>query len=94
MFKIVQHRYWFFLLSAVILVPGIISLIVYGLPRAIDFRGGAMYVVAFDSNENVTEEGLRQAYANAGIADAQIVEAVDPETGDVRYQIRSSHITT
>jgi preprotein translocase subunit SecF len=93
-FKIVQHRYWFFLLSAVILVPGIISLIVYGLPRAIDFRGGAMFVVAFESNENVTEEGLRQAYANAGIADAQIVEAVDPQTGDVRYQIRSSHITT
>ena len=93
MFKIVERRYWFFLLSALILVPGLVSLAVKGLPRAIDFRGGAIYVVAFAEPEGVSEEGVRQAYASAGIPDAHVVLGEDPVTGELRYQIRSSEVS-
>ena len=34
MINIIGKRYWFFLISAIVIVPGIISLIVFGLkPR-------------------------------------------------------------
>ncbi|HTI14539.1 MAG TPA: protein translocase subunit SecF [Dictyobacter sp.] len=41
MFNIVKHRYIFLLISLVIIVPGTLSLIFFGLNLGIDFVGGA-----------------------------------------------------
>lgn len=94
MFNIVERRYWYFFLSALVLVPGIISLVVFGLPRAIDFAGGTMYVMQFESPEAVTEEGLREIYAANGFEEAHVVEQHDPETGELlRHQVRSTEVS-
>ena len=42
MFSIVQRRYWYFGLSLLVIVPGMLALIVWGLPLSIDFQSGSL----------------------------------------------------
>ena len=93
MFNIVQKRYLFFLLSALVVVPGLVSLVLFGVPRSIDFRGGALYEISFKEGTEVSEADLRSVYEEAGIGDVQVTQATDPDAGGLRYQIRSNEIT-
>ena len=47
MTDIVGKRYWYFLLSLLIIVPGVIALFVWGLPLSIDYTGGSQLQVQF-----------------------------------------------
>lgn len=93
MFRIVERRYWYFLLSGLVLVPGIIALILWGVPRSIDFRGGAVYVLSFARADEVTEVAVREVYEAAGVGDVSVVEARDPATNALRHQIRSGEVS-
>lgn len=44
---IVGKRYWFFALSFLVIVPGVVALALWGLPLAIDFTGGSLLEVRF-----------------------------------------------
>jgi len=48
---ILGKRYWYFALSALLILPGMIALAVWGLPLAIDFTGGSLLEVAFNSGK-------------------------------------------
>ncbi len=49
----VKYKYLFFAVSLIYLVPGIISLLVFGLKSSIDFTGGAIIEVRFkETGEN------------------------------------------
>ncbi len=89
MYSIVKHRYWWFLLSTLVILPGLIALRLWGLPRSIDFTGGALYEVQFADPSVVTESAIREAYDSVGIGDVSVVEARNPESGVVTHQIRS-----
>ena len=39
--KIIEKRYWYFLLSLLVMLPGLVGLALWGLPLAIDFTGGS-----------------------------------------------------
>ncbi len=47
MFKIIQKRNWLFVFSLVILIPGLVSLSLFGLKQGIDFTGGSRLSVTF-----------------------------------------------
>lgn len=47
MYKITQRKNIFFALSIILLIPGILSLIFWGLPLGIDFKGGSLIVLNF-----------------------------------------------
>lgn len=47
MIDIVGKRYWYFALSALVIIPGLIALMVWGLNLGIDFTGGALLEVQF-----------------------------------------------
>jgi len=49
MFNILGKRYLFFLISAIIIIPGLIVLAVNGLDFSIDFTGGSLLELKFDS---------------------------------------------
>jgi len=89
-FQIVKHRYWYFLLSALVLVPGAVSFLLYGVPRSIDFTGGALYEVQFESPDAVSEADIRAVYADSGVGEVQVIEAVNDK---VRHQIRSADVS-
>ncbi|WP_434511705.1 protein translocase subunit SecF [Desulfitobacterium sp. AusDCA] len=64
-FNIVQKRYWWFALSLLIIVPGIISLFVQGLNLGIDFTGGTMLEVPF--NKAVTQTAITDTMKSVGL---------------------------
>jgi preprotein translocase subunit SecF len=71
MINIIGKRMWFFLLSALIIVPGLISLIAPPhLNLGIDFQSGTSMTLKFTSA--IEESQLRQSLTAAGYQDAVI----------------------
>ncbi|MEW6404398.1 MAG: protein translocase subunit SecF [Chloroflexota bacterium] len=88
MIDILSKRYWYFLISLVVIVPGIVLLAVNGLPLSIDFTGGSILEVGFEAGKAPDTAQIVNIYEEAGIDDAQITTT---DTGS--YQIRSSFLT-
>lgn len=86
MFNIVARRYWFFLISLLVIIPGAVALAVWGLPLAIDFTGGSLLEVRFSSGRPGPAQVV-QLYSDLGIRDA-LVQSV----GDSDLSIRSQGI--
>lgn len=72
MLDIVGKRYWFFGLSLIIIIPGIIALILWGLPLAIDFTGGSLLEVRFESGVPPEPAQIVELYEEFEISDAQV----------------------
>ena len=70
MFDFVGKRYWFFLLSALVIVPGIISLAIFGLKPGIDFKSGSTMTLSFSTS--VTETQLLSTLSTLGYSDAVV----------------------
>ena len=80
--NIVRHRRWFFLLSALMIVPSLVTLVTPPSLRAgIDFTGGTAITVEFEAN--VEAAAVRAQVETAGHEDA-IVQGL----GDRSYFIR------
>ncbi|MFC2058785.1 protein translocase subunit SecF [Chloroflexota bacterium] len=70
MFNFVSKRKWFFLISALVIIPGIISLIVSGLNLGLDFRSGTTMTLVF--RNSVDQDSLRTAFADLNYPEAVI----------------------
>ncbi len=64
MFDIVGKRFWFFLISGVVILISIISLATFGLKAGIEFSSGSMMTVTFE--QKVDQDGLRNELAGLG----------------------------
>ena len=64
-FNIVKKRYWWFVISLLIIIPGIISLVMQGLNLGIDFKGGTMLEVTF--NKGVTQAAITDTMKSVGL---------------------------
>ncbi len=69
MLNIVGKRYWYFALSLIVIVPGVIALIIWGLPLAIDFTGGSILEVRFDSGSPPAPAEVVGLYDELGVLD-------------------------
>ncbi len=69
--NIVGKRYLYFAISLVIIVPGIIGLIIWGLPLAVDFSGGSLVELQFENGSAPSLEQVRQVYTQNGVPDAE-----------------------
>ncbi|MDP7578042.1 MAG: protein translocase subunit SecF [SAR202 cluster bacterium] len=67
----VKYRGWFFLLSLLVIAPGIVFLIIApGLRPGIDFNGGSTITIQFD--DPVNQDELRLSLTNLGHPDATV----------------------
>jgi len=57
---IIGKRYWFFGLSLLIIIPGLIALGLGGMKPGIDFTGGSLIEVQFDSGAAPEPQAVRQ----------------------------------
>lgn len=75
---IIGKRYWFFLLSAIIILPGLISLFIQpGLKLAVDFTGGTLWEIEF---ANPVQPGdVRLVLSDQGYGDS-VVQTSGPNT--------------
>ncbi len=64
-FNIVKKRYWWFAISLLIIIPGIISLFMQGLNLGIDFKGGTMLDVTF--NKAATQATITDTMKSVGL---------------------------
>lgn len=64
-FNIVKKRYWWFAISLLIIIPGMISFIMQGLNLGIDYKGGTMLDVTF--NKAVTQSAITDTMKSVGL---------------------------
>jgi preprotein translocase subunit SecF len=85
MFDFVRNRRLFYLLSAILIVPGVISLLLPGgLNPGIDFTSGTILTVQFQRPEPVDQGELRDALAQLGHT-----EAIVQKSGDNTFVVRT-----
>jgi preprotein translocase subunit SecF len=72
MLDIVGKRYWFFALSLFVIIPGVIALIIWGLPLAIDFTGGSLLEVRFESGTPPEPAQVVELYEEYDIGDPSV----------------------
>ena len=88
MFNIVQRRYLYFTLSAIVIFPGIVamifSMIQFGTPLklSIDFTGGALQELRFE--QPVQPNEIRQVFVDQGYGDTTVQTAGDGSTALIR----------
>jgi preprotein translocase subunit SecF len=51
--NIIKNRYIYFGISLLVIIPGIIALILWQLPLGIDFTGGSLLEVSFETGSPV-----------------------------------------
>ena len=88
MIDIVKRRYLFFGISLLVIIPGMIALLVWGLPLAIDFKGGSLLDIRFDSGSVPQPGQVTTLYAENGFGDS-IVQT----SGENGLIIRSLEMT-
>lgn len=67
--NIVKHRYLYFLISLIIILPGLIALGVWGLPLSHDFTGGSMLEVQFEEGKALAPAEITGIYQSMDIFD-------------------------
>lgn len=83
----VGKRNWFFLVSLLVILPGVAFLIINpGLRTGIDFTGGSTMTLGFSNP--VTQQGLREALAARGEIDSTV-----QNLGDNTYFVRTRELS-
>ncbi len=100
MFEIMKHRKYYFLFSALLIVPGLIAMIYSAITTGapvllgIDFVGGSLFEIQF--NGDATEPQIRDVYAQFGLDDI-IVQHLNPvgeaTSGVSRWQVRTAFVS-
>jgi preprotein translocase subunit SecF len=70
--NIIKWRYFYFALSLIIIIPGIIAFAIWGFPLAIDFTGGSMLQIHFDSGVSPQPAEMLAIYDQFKVPDAQV----------------------
>jgi len=87
--NLIGKRRWWYAISAVMIVPGVISLFVYGLKLGIDFNSGELLV----AQGTVSLSQAQSAATGLGLQDLQVVPAGGGQT-QIRYRdpaVQSQH---
>ena len=87
MFDIIGKRFWFFLISGVVILIGIISLATFGLKSGIEFSSGSLLTVDFE--RDVEQSQLKQELVGLGYENAII-----QRTGAGDYLIRTRELSS
>lgn len=86
MVDIVGKKIWYFAFSALIIIPGIVSLSVWGLNLGIDFTGGTLLEYRFE--EEVGEAEIRTTLIDSGV-EVSLIQ----KTSENSYLIRSKPLS-
>jgi len=86
MFDIIGKRFWFLLISGVVLLISIVSLIGFGLKAGVEFSSGSILTVRFE--QEVGQDQLKQELANLGHPNAIL-----QRTGEGDFLIRTRELS-
>lgn len=87
MLNIIGKKNWYFLISLLIIIPGIISMFLWGLRLSIDFTGGSRIILLFDKTVNQQTQNIVKDTFNK-----EKIEIVTMQPSDKRLIIRTKPI--
>lgn len=70
--NMIGKRYLYFAISLLVIVPGILALIIWGMPLAIDFTGGSVLEVKFESGVLPQDAQVIALYNEFNYPDTQV----------------------
>jgi preprotein translocase subunit SecF len=96
--NIIKNRYWYFFLSLLVIIPGIVFMIVNGttsgalLPLGADFTGGSLLEIKFAGKLPTVAE-INALYQKYSTTEKPISDPVIQPLGTDAYSIRSKQMT-
>jgi preprotein translocase subunit SecF len=75
--NLLGRRYWFFIISTLIILPGLFVMAIWKLPISIDFTGGSLLEAQFNGGNPPAPEALIGIYEQLGISDVQVQTSED-----------------
>jgi preprotein translocase subunit SecF len=72
MIDLIGKRYYFFIFSLAIIIPGMILMAIWGVPLSIDFKGGSLLEAQFASGHYPQPADVIQLYNSIGIANTEV----------------------
>ncbi len=86
MIDIIGKRFWYFLVSAIVIIPGIVSLVIPpGLELAVDFTGGTLWEMKFARQVQPAE--VKEVFAELNMG-----EVIVQTSGEQTLLVRSKEI--
>jgi len=86
--NIIKNKYWFFLISGLVIVPGLYGLIRWGIRPGIDFTGGTLLEFKINPQQTVNNNEIRQLVNGQNIEVGSI-----QSTGGNEFILRLKPIT-
>ena len=90
MMNILGKRYTFFAISLLLIIPGLVLIVLNGLPLSIDFLGGSLVELEFNLQKTPSISEIQSLYKSIGINDAQV--QTSSEQGKEILFIKSSSL--
>lgn len=63
--NLIEKRNWFFALSLIIIIPGVLAFFVWGLKFGIDFTGGTLWEIKFVEKQQVEPQDVKKVFEDS-----------------------------
>jgi preprotein translocase subunit SecF len=90
--NLIKYRYLYFGISLLVIIPGLLALIFWGLPLGIDFTGGSLLEVQFASGQPPAIADVAALYNQISTPQVDISNPVVQPIGTDSLSIRSKEI--
>ena len=90
MFDIIGRRNIYFIISGLMILPGLIGLAIWGLNLGIDFTGGSLVEVRLGANPAAAQ--VRSVFVDAGLTDVSVITGSTTDALGKTYLIRTKTI--
>lgn len=88
MINFMKHKIIYFAISLAVIVPGVVSLVAYGLSPSVDFAGGSLLEVSI-SHSDASVESVRETTTQVAEVD---LKSVQPEGDQGQFLLRLNDI--
>ncbi len=89
--NILGKRYFFFLFSLLLIIPGLVIIAMGGLPLSIDFKGGSLVELGFTMGKAPQSSDILAVFNENNITDATVQTSIDNK--NTLAVIKSSSLT-
>jgi preprotein translocase SecF subunit len=96
MFNLVEKRRWYFLISTLVIIPGIVAMIystiTYGTPvrLGVDFESGSKFVLKLEGT--ASEDAIRNTFESHGLNNPSVTRLGDP--AENTWQVRTKFVSS
>jgi preprotein translocase subunit SecF len=92
MIQVMKWRWLYYAISLAVLIPGLISLVMFGLKPSVDFTGGTLWEVKVTDGAQLTQEQVQQAASQFNQSDLLEISSVQASSQN-HYLIRGETMT-